>query len=456
MSKARGITAYLLLLLVFGLAGWSILRLGTGPALSGAGLAASGAAAHGNVPHPLPTLLIQLVTIMLACLLCGNLFRKLGQPAVVGQMAAGILLGPSVLGWAWPAAEAFLFPPASLANLSLLSKVGILLFMFGVGLDMDLGTLRKQARTTLFVSHASIVLPFFLGLCAALLLHRPYAPDGVPFLPFALFMGIAMSITAFPVLARILEERGLTGSTLGITALGCAAVDDVTAWSILAVVIAVARAEALLSALWIAAGTLVYVAVMLYAIRPFLNRWLLKLPDPGEPAKGAATLLLIGLFLSALATEYLGIHALFGAFLAGAIVPNHAGLKAFLKERLEYSASLYLLPIFFAATGLRTELSLLEGTRDWGMAVLILFLAVAGKLGGGCLAARFTGATWRQSLALGALMNTRGLMELIVLNIGLDLGILSPAIFSMMVLMALATTAMTGPVLSLLGVGRRS
>ncbi len=455
MSKTRGMTAYLLLILVFGFAGWTILQLGNGPTPSVAGLAAPGAGTHGMILGPLPTLLIQLVTIMMACLLCGNLFRKIGQPAVVGQMAAGILLGPSLLGWAWPAAEAFLFPPASLSNLSLLSKVGILLFMFGVGLDMDLGTLRKHARTTLFVSHASIVIPFFLGLCAALLVYRTHAPQGVRFLPFALFMGIAMSITAFPVLARILEERGLTGSTLGITALGCAAVDDVTAWSILAVVIAVARAESPLSALWIAAGAALYVVFMLYIIRPLLSRWLLKLSDPGLPGKGTATLLLIGLFLSALATETLGIHALFGAFLAGAIIPDHIGLKAFLKERLEYSASLYLLPIFFAATGLRTELSLLNGAQDWGLAALILVLAVVGKMGGGCLAARFMGTPWKQSFALGALMNTRGLMELIVLNIGLDLGILTPALFSMMVLMALATTAMTGPALSLLKIGRR-
>lgn len=453
MPKAHGLTAYLLLLLVFGLAGWTILQFGSESAPAAAH-AASGAVAHGKILGPLPTLLMQLITIMLACLLCGKLFRKLGQPVVVGQMAAGILLGPSLLGWAWPAAEAFLFPPASLSNLSLLSKVGVLLFMFGVGLDMDLGTLRKHARTTLFVSHASIVFPFFLGLCAALLVYRVHAPQGVRFLPFALFMGIAMSITAFPVLARILEERGLTGSALGVTALGCAAVDDVTAWSILAVVIAVARAESPLSALWVAAGSVLYVAVMLYVLRPFLNRRLINTPHPGEPTKGTATLLLIGLFLSALATETLGIHALFGAFLAGAIIPDHAGLKAFLKDRLEYSASLYLLPIFFAATGLRTELSLLAGARDWGLAALILVLAVAGKMGGGCLAARFLGTPWKQSFALGALMNTRGLMELIVLNIGLDLGILSPVLFSMMVLMALATTAMTGPALSLLGIGR--
>lgn len=463
MSKTRGISAYLLLLLVFGAGIWAILHFGAEHeaayyAANAANAAESGAEAAPKAAKPaskdLAVLLLQLIAVVGAAAACGALFRRLGQPAVIGEMAAGIILGPSLLGWAWPAGSEFLFPKDSLGNLSLLSKVGILLFMFGVGMDLDLRSLRKHAQTALFVSHASIVVPFFLGVTSALLIHRTYAPGGVHFLPFALFMGIAMSITAFPVLARIIEERGLSGTALGTTAMASAAVDDVTAWTVLALVIAIARSQSPLSALWVAGMAFAFTAAMLYLVRPALARWMARQGNPSQPSRLVAGLLLMGVFASSLATETIGIHSLFGAFLAGAVMPDQAGLRAFLKDRLEYSASLYLLPIFFAFTGLRTEMNLLSGSRDWLMFALLMALAIAGKLGGGCLAARFTGNSWRTSLALGSLMNTRGLMELIVLNIGLDLGILSPRVFTMMVLMALATTAMTGPFLSLLRIGR--
>jgi Kef-type K+ transport system membrane component KefB len=393
-------------------------------------------------------LLGQLIVVLGAALLCGRLARALGQPAVIGEMTAGLLLGPSVLGWAWPGASALLFPPDSLSGLTLLSQIGILLFLFGVGLDLDFGALRKKARTAILVSQAGILLPFALGAAVSPFLHGTYGSGGVGLLPFALFMGVAMSITAFPVLARILEDRGLLGTSLGTTAMASAAVDDVSAWTLLALVIAVAGHHSPLAALGVASMAAAFALAMLFVVRPFLARRWPAGGETGLPGKTLAACILIGVFLSALATEAIGVHALFGAFLAGAVLPSRPGLKAFLKDRLEYSASLYLLPVFFAATGLRTSLGLLDRPADWLVFLLLLAIAIAGKFGGASLAARFTGASWRESLSLGALMNTRGLMELIVLNIGLDLGILSPRIFSMMVLMALVTTAMTGPLLS--------
>lgn len=406
--------------------------------------------------QPLAALLCQLVAVIGMAALCGRLFKKMGQPSVIGEMAAGIVLGPSVLGRAWPSAEVFLFPKSGLATLSLLSQVGVMLFMFGVGIELDLSVLRRKARTAVTVSYGGIVAPFALGMGLAWLLHGTYAPSGIRPLAFMLFMGIAMSITAFPVLARILEERNLPGTPLGATALAAAAVEDVTAWTLLAFVIAVAKAQSPSSGARVAGCAVLFTLFMLFVARRAAQRWA-RIPE-GEtaPGKGLVAVILIGAFLSALATEAIGIHALFGAFFAGVILPKDRTLRVFLRDRLEYSASLYLLPIFFASTGLRTQLGLLSEGRDWIVFAGILVVAVGGKLGGVCLAARVGGMGWRDSLALGSLMNTRGLMELIVLNLGLDLGILTPRVFAMMVLMALATTAMTGPLLSLLGLNAES
>jgi Kef-type K+ transport system membrane component KefB len=404
--------------------------------------------------HPFPLLLCQLCVIVAAAALCGRLSRKLGQPAVIGEMAAGILLGPSLLGHLLPAWESFLFPASSMGALNLLSQVGIILFMFSVGMEIDLGGLRKHARTALFVSHAGIVAPFLLGMLAAACLFAEYAPVNAKFPAFALFMGIAMSITAFPVLARIIEERGLSGSRLGTTAMASAAVDDVTAWTLLAAVIAVARAESPVSIVPMAVLAAGFTAFMLFVVRPYAARALERSGQAERPGRGLASLVVIGVFLSAFATEAIGIHSLFGAFLAGAIMPASRPFRSFLRDRLEYAASLFLLPVFFAATGLRTRLDAMDQAGDWAVFAVLFALAVAGKLGGVTLSARLTGTPWRDALALGALMNTRGLMELIVLNVGLDLGILPPRIFTMMVLVALATTAMTGPLLTLLKVGR--
>lgn len=394
--------------------------------------------------HPLPLMLAQLSLVVGIAGACGLLARRLGQPAVIGEMAAGIALGPSLLGHIFPGLSKALFPPASLGPLNLLSQVGVLLFLFAMGMEIDLGALRRHARQALFVSHSGIVAPFLLGLGAAFFLYSGFAPAQVRFPAFAFFLGIAMSITAFPVLARILSERKLMGTPLGNTAMASAAVDDVTAWILLALVIAVAKSASPFTAAAVAAAAAVFTLAMLFVIRPAARKLPVLGPD-GRPKRGAVVAALIVLFLSSLGTEAIGIHALFGAFLAGVAMPPQTAFRTFLRERLEYPASLFLLPVFFASTGLRTRVDGLSGAGDWGVFALLLALAVAGKLGGVSLAARATGAGWREAFALGTLMNTRGLMELIVLNVGLDLGILSPRLFTMMVLVALATTAMTGP-----------
>jgi Kef-type K+ transport system membrane component KefB len=398
--------------------------------------------------RPLALLIIQLLVIVLATQMVGSLATVLRQPAVVGEIAAGLLLGPSLVGQLWPTAFTFLFPESSLDILRLLSQVGVLLFMFSVGLDVDVAHLRQRAPTAIAVSHFSIVVPFLLGVVAALALFPHYAPAGVPFHSFALFMGIALSITAFPVLARVIEERGLTRTPLGTTALACAAVDDVTAWSLLAMVVTLVTAGGIGGTLaFMVCALALFMAVMVWAVRPWLGR---SFEDERGPlSRGRTAYVLIVLLASALLTEIIGIHALFGAFLAGVIMPPSHELRRQLRERLESLSSVFLLPIFFVYTGLRTQIGLLNDAASWAVCVGIILTAVAGKLLGSMLAARWTGSSWHDAFVLGALMNTRGLMELVALNVGYDLGILSPHMFTMLVLMALVTTAMTGPLIDL-------
>ena len=298
------------------------------------------------------------------------------------------------------------------------------------------------------ISHASIVVPFLLGAGLSLFLYTDLAPPGTSFNAFALFIGVAMSITAFPVLARILEDRGMTQTYLGSIALTCAAVDDVTAWCILALVIAIVKAAGVeISAVTILL-TLGFAALMLFAVRPQLRR-IVKEPDSDVHRRRLIPLILAFVMACALITETIGIHALFGAFVAGVVMPPSTEFRLFLREKLEAFSSYALLPLFFVFTGLRTQVGLLTGWYDWLMCAVIILVAIAGKLGGSMLMSRWTGMTWAQSFSIGVLMNTRGLVELVVLNIGYDLGILSGRIFAMMVLMALVTTFMTGPLLSL-------
>jgi Kef-type K+ transport system membrane component KefB len=409
-----------------------------------------------NATNPLSLLFLQLFIIIGASGVVGWLFTRCGQPAVIGEMVAGILLGPSLFGLLAPNVFHFIFAASSLDTLRLLSQIGVCLFLFTVGMELDVSEVRHKAQTAVVVSHSSIVIPYFLGVTLALFLYSQLAQPGASFLAFALFMGISMSITAFPVLVRILQDRGIFKTSLGSTATACAAVDDVTAWCVLAFVVAIARATSVGGAVFNLGLVLVFIALMLFVIQPKLPSWLgqpaLDRPDPSKTVLAVV----FGLVLvSALTTELIGIHALFGAFLAGIVMPTAGGFRDKLVVRVENLSAVLLLPVFFAFTGLRTQIGLLKGAQDWLICLVIVAVATAGKLGGSALAARLTGMDWRGSLQLGALMNTRGLMELIALNIGYDMGILSQRIFTMLVIMALVTTVMTGPLVTLFGKTRQ-
>lgn len=398
----------------------------------------------------LSVLLLQLIVIVLTARLFGRLFRKIGQPAVIGEMVAGILLGPSLLGLLSPQTMSFLFPEPSMGALKLLSQVGVIIFMFIVGMELNAQHLREKAHSAVLISHASIIVPLLLGVALSLVIYPPFAPDGISFAAFALFIGVAMSITAFPVLARILEERGLSQTHIGATTIACAAVDDVTAWCLLAVVVAISQAGGLGGLPLPLLLSLLFVGVMVFLVRPRLDRLVKRgLGDERRSAVPVAAVLAF-VFACAWFTEVIGIHALFGGFLAGVVMPSAASFRSSLRERLEPLSSSLLLPLFFAFTGLRTQIDHLSDWQSWLMGAGVIAVAIAGKLGGSTLAARATGMSWAESFSIGALMNTRGLVELIVLNIGYDLGILPARIFSIMVLMALVTTCMTGPLLSLI------
>ncbi len=403
-----------------------------------------------SLTEPLAVLLLQIIVIIGFARFFGFLFKKIGQPAVIGEIVAGIVLGPSIIGSFFPEINHFLFPATSLSSLQFISQIGLILFMFIIGMELDLKAISKQAHGAVIISHASIIIPYTLGMGLAYFLYRQYAPAGISFLSFALFMGIAMSITAFPVLARILQEKGLTRSRLGAMALTCAAADDLTAWCILAAVIALVKSGSSLSVLYTIGLSVTFVLLMLKVIHPMLE----KLGNIYTSRKKMQTPIIAFIFMILIVSSYItsiiGIHALFGAFIAGVVMPSNINFRKIVIEKIEDVSIILLLPLFFVITGLRTQIGLLNEGHLWATFGWILLVAVAGKFGGSALAARLVGQTWKDSLSIGVLMNTRGLMQLIVLNIGYDLGILSPQIFAMMVLMALVTTFMTGPALDLI------
>ena len=405
---------------------------------------------HHNLTHPLAILLAQIVTIILVARFFGLICKKIGQPTVIGEIIAGIVLGPSFFGSYLPEFSVLLFPDSSLDNLKFLSQIGLIFFMFVVGMELDLKVLRNKAKEAVIISHASIIIPFTLGLVLAYSIYTNFAPKGVEFLSFGLFLGIAMSITAFPVLARIVQERGLQKTRIGAMVITCAAADDITAWCLLAGVIAIVKAGSVTSSLYIIVLSLVYVFAMIKLVRPFLRR-IGNLYDTAEKiTKPVVAIFFLTLLISSYLTEIIGIHALFGAFVAGVIMPDNMKFRKMFIEKIEDVALVVLLPLFFVFTGLRTEIGLLNSPELWKVCGLIILVAVVGKFIGSALAAKFVGQNWRDSLTIGALMNTRGLMELVVLNIGYDLGVLTKEVFAMMVIMALATTFMTGPALNLI------
>ncbi|SKB83794.1 cation:proton antiporter [Dyadobacter psychrophilus] len=403
-----------------------------------------------NLSHPLATLLLQIITIILVARVFGWLCKSIGQPTVIGEIAAGIFLGPSLLGLYFPEFSTFLFPAQSLGNLQFLSQVGLILFMFIIGMELDLKVLKTKAQEAIVISHASIILPFALGVGLALYIYQQFAPDGISFLSFALFIGIALSITAFPVLARIVQERGLSRTKLGMMVITCAATDDITAWCILAAVIAIVKAGDFVSSIYtiILAGA--YVFLMLKVLKPVLKRVGDHYSYREGLTKPVVAMFFVVLMFSSYCTEVIGIHALFGAFMAGVIMPANQNFRNIFIEKVEDVSMVLLLPLFFVFTGLRTQIGLLNDLYLWEITGLIIAAAVTGKFIGSAVAARFVNQSWRDSLIIGSLMNTRGLMELVVLNIGYDIGVLSPEIFAMMVIMALATTCMTGPALDLI------
>jgi Kef-type K+ transport system membrane component KefB/nucleotide-binding universal stress UspA family protein len=408
--------------------------------------------------------LTQIAVILILSRLLGLLMRLIHQPQVVGEMIAGILLGPSLLGLIhhglWMRT---LFPPALMGNLDVLSQLGVMLFMFLVGLELNPKLLRGQGKAALVTGSVGIVIPFFMGAALAMgLIYTERSVTGeVPSkLVLCMFMGAAMSITAFPVLARILTERNLHKTKSGTLALTCAAMDDVMGWCILAFVLAVAQingfgkespsASAIRSAMTTLGLSIGYILVMLLVVRRLLRKLQAHFEARGYLSQGVLAVVFVLLIGSSLATDQIGVHQIFGAFLFGAVMPKDGQFIKHLGDKIEDFAILFLLPLFFAYTGLRTELGLLHSFHAWLICGLIVATAVLGKFGGVTLAARFYGMNWRRSSLLGVLMNTRGLMELIILNIGLSFGVLSKPLFAMMVVMALATTFMTTPLMRLL------
>ncbi|MBD2524373.1 cation:proton antiporter [Nostoc sp. FACHB-133] len=397
--------------------------------------------------HIVILVLVEVLIIIGLSRLVGLAFRSIKQPLVIGEIVAGIMLGPSLFGLVAPHLAVTLFPPETIPFLNVLSQVGLIFFMFLIGLELNPKYLSGQLEVAVLTSHVSILVPFSLGTLLAAILYPLVSNASVSFTAFALFLGAAMSITAFPVLARIITENNLQGTRLGTLALTCAAVDDVTAWCLLAVAIAVARTGDFAGAIPTIIASIVYISLMLTAGRWFLQRLAKHYLRAGRLSQ----LLLAGIYMavvaSALITELIGIHLIFGAFLLGAAMPKNEDLVRELAIKTEDFVLIFLLPIFFAYSGLKTQIGLLNRPELWLLCALVLGVAIAGKYVGTYVAARVSGISKREASALGWLMNTRGLTELIVLNIGLELGVISPLIFTMLVIMALVTTFMTSPLL---------
>ncbi len=401
----------------------------------------------GMLEGGLAILLIQIVVVLFTVRLFSFLFRYIRQPGVIGEIVAGIVLGPSLLGHYFPKFFGWLFREESLTNLELISQLGLILFMFVIGMELDFGVIRKKINETLVISHAGILVPFFLGILLSYWVYEEYAASHTAFLPFALFIGISMSITAFPVLARIIQERNMTNTQVGILSIASAANDDVTAWCLLAMVIAVAKAGTMVSALFAVGLTALYILAMFFLVRPFLR----KVGDvytTGEVInKTFVGFIFLVLIISATLTELIGIHALFGAFMAGVVMPPNIGFRKVMMEKVEDVALVFFLPLFFAYTGLHTEIGLIDTPQLWLICAIFIVVAILGKFGGCALAARLVGESWRDSFTIGTLMNTRGLMELVALNIGYEMGVLPPPVFVILVIMALVTSFMTTPML---------
>jgi len=391
--------------------------------------------------------LVEVLIVIGLSRLVGLGCRWIKQPLVIGEIIAGIMLGPSLLGLVAPGVAAALFPAEAVPFLNVLSQVGLIFFMFLIGLELNPKYLSGQLEVAILISHVSILVPFSLGTILAVLLYPLVSNASVSFTAFSLFLGAAMSITAFPVLARIITENNLQGTRLGTLALTCAAVDDVTAWCVLALAIAVAHTNTITGALPTILYSLLYIAFMVTVGRWFLKRLATYYERKGRLSQIVLAWIYMGVVASALITEVIGIHLIFGAFLLGAVMPKNEGLVREVAQKTEDFVLIFLLPVFFAYSGLRTQIGLLNRPDLWLLCAAVVGVAIIGKYVGTYIAARVSGIENREASALGWLMNTRGLTELIVLNIGLSLGVISPLLFTMLVIMALVTTFMTSPLL---------
>lgn len=402
------------------------------------------------MPHFAPSILTLIVVIAFTRLI-GLLFRKMGQPPVMGEVLGGILLGPSVFGHFFPGTSTVLFHPEANVFLRHVAEIGISLYLFVMGLEIDLPRLKKSARSALAISQMSIVLPFALGVALAHQIYETYGPEGYGFVEFSLFIGVSLSITAFPVLARILADSPLHKTRLGDLALTCAAIDDISAWCLVAVVTGI-TASSLGGAMATLVLTLLYIVFMMAVVRPLVEKFLPRMEKQFERLpESLLAFAILGALISATITEVIGIHGLFGAFLFGAIIPHRSLMAMDVTGRLLDFVRILFLPAFFALTGLKTQIGLLSGWQDWSICAAIIGLAILGKFGGAFIGAVISGNSRREATTLGILMNTRGLVELIVLNIGLNLGILTPTLFTMLVIMALVTTFMADPLLRVVG-----
>jgi Kef-type K+ transport systems, membrane components len=456
----KSIAFYLIMILIFGLLMYFVVQAGehhqqgsdvlfsNTPHTFSEGFNIFIQSVSAHVHSTLGIILLQIIIILITCRMFNWLFTKIGQPSVIGEIIAGIVLGPSILGYFFPEYSSFLFPPESLNNITLLSQFGLILFMFAIGMELDMKEVRATLKETILISHTSTIVPFALGMVLAYFIYDSYADPEVPFLSFSLFIGIAMSITAFPVLARIIQEKGLTKTHLGTISLASAANGDITAWCLLAVVVSIAQAGNMLSASFNILFSILYILFMFLVIRPFL-RMIGNIYHNNEViAKGMVAFIFLLLIISVYCTEILGLHALFGAFIAGLVMPSNIKFRKIMTDKVEDLSLSLLLPLFFVSTGLRTQIGLLDNVELWLMCGLFTLVAITGKFGGAYVSARILGENRKDSLYIGALMNTRGLMELIVLTIGYEMDILSPTVFVMLVLMTLVTTFMTAPLLS--------
>jgi len=460
----KNIAFYLLMILIFGILMYLITKQGeykeidiavktvkNAPADFREGFSIFISSVYEHIRSSIGILLLQIITILLICRAFGWIFKKFGQPTVVGEIMAGIVLGPSVLGHVLPDVSAFLFPPESLGNISILSEFGLILFMFAIGMELDINEIRKKFNETIIISHTSTIVSFLCGMLTAYYVYDTYAYKGTPFLSFALFIGIAMSITAFPVLARIIQEKGLTKKHLGFVALSSAANDNITAWFLLAIVISITQAGNMIGAIYNILFSLLYMAIMAFAVRPFLEMIGNLYHNKEVVDKTMVAFMFLILIISAYITDVLGLHVLFGAFIAGVVMPANIKFRKIMTEKVEDVSLALFLPLFFVSTGLRTEIGLLNTPESWIICGIFTLVAIFGKFGGALLAARFNGENWHDSLCIGALLNTRGLMELVILTIGYEMHILPPTIFAMLVLMTLVTTFMTTPLVSFIG-----